>query len=727
MKISLRSLITVPSVLQMIALTSVIAYVSLHSSRQAVEAIATQLAEKTSLYVVKELDTYVQSAHQLNERYISALASNAVDLQDLDPLHRYLILQFQQYDHLSAVLLGLPTGEFRTIHRAAPQADATALVPDERSALVAGRSEPQSPDVLTFYDVDQTGRFGQKLSTIQNLDVRSRPWYRRAAETGQPGWSGPGHMSISDVIGISAYTPIYSSNDNALQGVITAEISLDRLSAFLHQLDVGATGEVFIMERDGLLVAESTEKGLCLAQDMKNTVTMEACQTFYQRQAVTSTSPAIRAITRHLQDSIENLDSIQSPQHHAMTLNGDRWFLQVLPYSDGRGLDWLIVTAISEADFMADANAALRSAIGLSLLILAVAIALGAWIAQRVARPLVDLNRDIQALERNNLVRSNWSSSTLITEVDLLQSAFYHMASRLRTLLQTLEQQVAARTTTLARREADLKLTQRIARTGGWALNPATGQISWSEELLRIYGLDQLETTPDYSDFLAYLPPEDRNELRLAVERAIAEGVPYEVEHRFIRPRGDVLHMISRGEAILDDQGNLLKLMGTATDISDRKRAELALFRQEELFRQVTETIREVFYVFDLTINRHLYISPAYEEVYGCSVEILYQNPKAWQDVVHPDDRDRVLQEADVTYKFGNLISQYRVVHGDGTIRWIEDKNSPVHDDTGRVCKLIGVAEDITIRKQAELALERRNAQLQQLAVLDSLTQVGNR
>ena len=113
MKVSLYSLITIPSVLQMVVLTATVAYISLHKSRQAVEAIANRLTEKTSLYVVKELDTYVQSAHQINQQYLGALASNAVNLQDLEQFHRYLLSQFQQHDTLSAVLLGLPTGEFR--------------------------------------------------------------------------------------------------------------------------------------------------------------------------------------------------------------------------------------------------------------------------------------------------------------------------------------------------------------------------------------------------------------------------------------------------------------------------------------------------------------------------------------------------------------------------------------------------------------------------------------
>jgi len=729
MKVSLYSLITIPSVLQMVVLTATVAYISLHKSRQAVEAIANRLTEKTSLYVVKELDTYVQSAHQINQQYLGALASNAVNLQDLEQFHRYLLSQFQQHDTLSAVLLGLPTGEFRTIHRDQGQARAAAGPQNHDVSLVAGRSNPQSSDVLTLYSVDQAGQFDQPLRTLQDFDVRDRPWYRQAAETGQPGWSGPNHMGISNVVGISAYTPIYSEAQT-LQGVVTAEISLDRLSAFLRQLDIGATGEVFIMERDGQLVAESTDDEFCLARNRpEDTIAMEPCQTSYQRQATASKNPTIRAIADHLRQrhSARDLASTQSPLHYSMVINGDRWFLQISPYRNGDGMDWLIVTTISETDFTASANASLRSAIGLSLMTLTVAIALGTWIVQRIARPLVTLSRDVQALERNDFAPSGRLNSTCIKEVDSLQSSFHHMASRLRILLQTLEQQVSERTAALASREADLKQAQRMARTGAWAMDAATGQISWSEELLHIYGLDVLETRPDYSSFLTYLPPEDSSELGQAVDQAIAAGTAYEVEYRFIRPSGEVLHVISRGEAVLDDQGNLLKLVGTVTDISDRKRTELDLLHQKELFRQVTETIREVFYVFDLTSNRHLYVSPAYEEVFGCSVDALYQNPKAWQDALHPEDRERVLREDNITYKLGNLVSQYRIVHSDGTTRWIEDKKFPVYDDTGQVCTVIGTAEDITTRKQAELELEQRNAQLTQLAVLDSLTQVGNR
>jgi PAS domain S-box-containing protein len=133
--------------------------------------------------------------------------------------------------------------------------------------------------------------------------------------------------------------------------------------------------------------------------------------------------------------------------------------------------------------------------------------------------------------------------------------------------------------------------------------------------------------------------------------------------------------------------------------MTERKAAEDALREGEELLRQVTENIREVFWISDPEKTRILYISPAYEEIWGHTCQSLHASPHSWLEAIHADDRDRVLNAALTTQISGNYNEEYRIVRPDGTIRWIHDRAFPVRDASGKVYRIAGIAEDITKRK----------------------------
>ena len=146
-------------------------------------------------------------------------------------------------------------------------------------------------------------------------------------------------------------------------------------------------------------------------------------------------------------------------------------------------------------------------------------------------------------------------------------------------------------------------------------------------------------------------------------------------------------------------------------EMTGRKQAESAARDSEFRFRQLTENIAEVFWLTDPAKNEMLYISPAYEKIWGRSCEALYASPRDWLDALHPDDRERVLAAATAKQARGDYNEEYRIVRPDGSIRWIHDKAFPVRDPAGRVYRIAGVAEDITERKRAIEALresERR-------------------
>jgi PAS domain S-box-containing protein len=153
---------------------------------------------------------------------------------------------------------------------------------------------------------------------------------------------------------------------------------------------------------------------------------------------------------------------------------------------------------------------------------------------------------------------------------------------------------------------------------------------------------------------------------------------------------------------------------GVAVDISSRREAERALRDSEERFRELAETIRDVFWVADAELLKVHYVSPAYEVVWGRTCQSLYDNPRSWMEPIHPDDRARV--ERTIVRDREHLNQEYRIVRPDGTIRWIWDRAFPAYDAIGRLRRIVGVAEDITERKRAEIALRESEERFRSLS-----------
>jgi PAS domain S-box-containing protein len=142
-------------------------------------------------------------------------------------------------------------------------------------------------------------------------------------------------------------------------------------------------------------------------------------------------------------------------------------------------------------------------------------------------------------------------------------------------------------------------------------------------------------------------------------------------------------------------------------DITGRKQAELALRNSEEKFRQLAENIREVFFIMSPSGNEVLYVSPAVEEVWGVPLESLYRNPMSWAEAIHPDDRAQAHLLAARQLQGERVGSEYRILTPDGKEKWIHSRTSPVLDQAGKLIRVVGIAEEITERRQAEIFLKR--------------------
>jgi PAS domain S-box-containing protein len=163
----------------------------------------------------------------------------------------------------------------------------------------------------------------------------------------------------------------------------------------------------------------------------------------------------------------------------------------------------------------------------------------------------------------------------------------------------------------------------------------------------------------------------------------------------------------------LKTNGRPWQYLAIRKDITQRKQAQSALQESEEKFRQLAENLQQVFWMSDTAQTQIVYISPAYEKIWGRSCASLYANPKSFMDAICVDDRKRIAEV--IKNKQQGFDMEYRIIRPDGSMRWIRDQAFPLKDKTGKVYRVVGIAEDITESKEAAVTLEESQNFLRQV------------
>ena len=157
---------------------------------------------------------------------------------------------------------------------------------------------------------------------------------------------------------------------------------------------------------------------------------------------------------------------------------------------------------------------------------------------------------------------------------------------------------------------------------------------------------------------------------------------------------------------------DLVSLADHCGEAINRIRAEQSLYESEERFRQLAEHLEDVVWMADRELTRVLYINPAYEKIFGRSPESLYTDLWSWLDAVHPDDFDLVSEMLE-QQRNGNYVPlEYRIIHPDGSIRWILRRAFPIRDQKGDIYRVAGLSQDITERKRVQDELRKSEEEL---------------
>ncbi len=273
----------------------------------------------------------------------------------------------------------------------------------------------------------------------------------------------------------------------------------------------------------------------------------------------------------------------------------------------------------------------------------------------------------------------------------------------------------------LRQSEMHLRDAQSIANIGSFTWDLQTNQFMWSEELYRIFGKQADEFTPDLEQFLALVSSRERDEVRDTMLRAARECSAFQLEYSFVRQDGSVAYIVMQAKPVAGKHGKVVSFQGTCQDITVRKERERTLRETEMRFRQMADSIEDVFWLFDPIKNRTLYVSPRVVDVWGFTVEDAIDNPLLFLNSVHPEDREKVNQRL-VRQGAGEACNDtFRIVKPDGSIRWLHDRTFPVLDAQGRVEQVAGITRDITDQILAEQRLSLQQTQLLHVSRLSTL------
>lgn len=262
--------------------------------------------------------------------------------------------------------------------------------------------------------------------------------------------------------------------------------------------------------------------------------------------------------------------------------------------------------------------------------------------------------------------------------------------------------------------EQRLNEAQRIAQVGSWELDLASGKLTWSDEIFRLFEIDQTAFGASYEAFLNAIHPEDRERVNQAYTDSMAARTPYEIAHRLRMPDGRIKWVNERCETHYDEQGKAIRSTGTVQDITELKLAEEALRLYANLFEHSGEAI-----LITDSDKRILTVNPAFTRLTGYGIdEIRGENPRILASGQTPAETYRAMWTAleEAGYWQGEVVDRRK----DGTHypKWISI--SVVRDVEGNISHYIASFTDITERKQAE-------AHISQLAYHDTLTGLLNR
>jgi hypothetical protein len=332
-KAPLQAVLVLPFVFQTFIAIGLISYFSFRNEQQAVNNLSDQLRKGIANRIEEKLKTYTETPHAINQLNAIAFAKNRIDVDNAKGEEQFW------YQNISF--------PFASVIYCANRSGATLGVGrfrGENSPLQIWMSNATNGYIPHYYSLNSQGKRVKYSSKDPKYDPRQRPWYTMAVEKKHPIWTHIYKDSSTKLPTITASMPIYNSKNRSLLGVCSTDLFLPQeMNRFLQNLKIGKSGTVFIMERSGTLVSASTKKSPTTGSQSRPDQLVSA---------ITSKNYTVKATAKYLRDHFGSFKRIGHYKSLGFKIDEKQQFVQVLPFQDSRGLDWLIVIVLPEAYFM---------------------------------------------------------------------------------------------------------------------------------------------------------------------------------------------------------------------------------------------------------------------------------------------------------------------------------------------------------------------------------------
>ncbi|MEM9908752.1 MAG: PAS domain S-box protein [Cyanobacteria bacterium P01_D01_bin.44] len=673
--LSLRSLLLIAFVGQLLGIVSLVGYLSLRNSQRTVETLAVQIRQELTSRIERELQSYFETPHEINRLNAAAFARGELDITNAQFGEAQLYQQMKISPNVAFTYCGSShQGEFFGVLRS-----------PEDNSLQLSYGNPANGFLRDYFSLDVAGLRTFRVSqATKPYDARQRPWYQAAVSAQGPAWTDVYIAFTTGLPNVTASLPVYDRTGRQLLGVCATDVVLpEEFRNFLRSLEIGSNGQAFVLDRNGNLIANSNDEPLMVGKgDQARSL-----------RVMESQDPLVQGAGTYLQNTFGDFDRISSPQRRSFRLDGKRQFIDVVPFSDGFGLDWLIVAVVPKVDFMEQIYANTRTTILLALGGLVMAITIAALAARSLTRPMLEVCQAAEGIAEGNL--NQRVTPTPIREMRWLARTFNSMAQQLQSSFAALRKSEA---TNRAIVEAIPDLLIRARQDGTYL------DIIGRDRLLQVHDDRHLATGTHVRDSL---PPDLATKRLDMIQQTLATDTVQIYEQH-----------LKMGDQDLDEEVRLMTLgdgevLIMVRDITQRKRAEEALRIAEEKYRSIYENALEGIFQSSQE-GRFISVNPAMAQLHG------YDSPAdmvasidniAEQIYVDPEGRDTFTRLLDDTGEVKDF--EYRSYRQDGSIIWVEENTRAVRDDNGDILYFEGIIKDVTERKLREVALQRQLEELQ--------------
>lgn len=569
--VPLKLVLVVPFILQIIVAVGLTSWLSIRNGQRAINNVALQLQQQQADHIEEKVLDYLEDPILINQLIADTVLSNVIDIKNLQDLQPYLEAQLQKYATLAAITIGTEEPDYIGIRRR------------EKAGEFSIATWNQEQGGITIRVLNAQG---QQLS-VENrpdYDHRQRPWYYNSLAVGKPIWNSPYATFQTKELIISADYPLFDALGNPL-GVISSDFSLAQINTFLQTLKVDRMGIVFIMDRNGDLIATSSGQ----LPFIVNPQTQEATRI----STFDSPDPLVRSTSEYLHQNFPNFQQIYQPQRLDFQFAQEHQFVYVKPLKSDPYLDWLIVVVTPEANFLAQVHQNARLTIAYALMSLGLAIAIGMLAANLINRPiqrLVTASTGLsQQVATGNLAKIPFDprlTQETIKEFRTLAQAFQHMAVQLQDSFQALADAKAELEIRVEERTQELRQSEekfaKAFRSGPSAIaitRLADGRLLEANGVFLAmtgYRLDEvIERTPTELNLWENIADRDR-----LLQIIADQGAIHNYEFRLRTRQGLIRTSLLSAEVInLNGEDCLLTI---AIDISDRKQTELELQQAKE-------------------------------------------------------------------------------------------------------------------------------------------------